>query len=53
MKWRLSTPEPNRSVPPGSVLRKESAKLTLWPLVVATFFMVSGGAYGTEDIVHH
>jgi amino acid transporter len=24
----------------------------LWPLVVATFFMVSGGTYGTEDIVH-
>jgi amino acid transporter len=23
----------------------------LWPLVVATFFMVSGGAYGTEDII--
>jgi amino acid transporter len=28
------------------------AKLTLWPLVAATFFMVSGGTYGTEDIVH-
>ncbi len=27
-------------------------KLTFWPLVVATFFMVSGGTYGTEDIVH-
>jgi amino acid transporter len=26
--------------------------LTLWPLVAATFFMVSGGAYGTEEIVH-
>ena len=25
--------------------------LTLWPLVAATFFMVSGGAYGTEEIV--
>jgi amino acid transporter len=24
----------------------------LWPLVAATFFMVSGGTYGTEDIVH-
>ncbi len=23
----------------------------LWPLVAATFFMVSGGAYGTEDVV--
>jgi amino acid transporter len=27
-------------------------KLTLKPLVIATFFMVSGGAYGTEDIIH-
>jgi amino acid transporter len=32
--------------------QKTSSKLTLWPLVVATFFMVSGGTYGTEDIVH-
>jgi amino acid transporter len=24
----------------------------LWPLVAATFFMVSGGTYGTEDIIH-
>jgi amino acid transporter len=24
----------------------------LWPLVAATFFMVSGGTYGTEEIVH-
>jgi len=31
---------------------KKSARLTLWPLVAATFFMVSGGTYGTEDIVH-
>ncbi len=30
---------------------KKSARLTLWPLIVATFFMVSGGTYGTEDIV--
>jgi amino acid transporter len=30
---------------------KNAVKLTFWPLVVATFFMVSGGAYGTEDIV--
>jgi amino acid transporter len=28
-----------------------SARLGLWPLVIATFFMVSGGTYGTEDIV--
>jgi amino acid transporter len=32
--------------------RKKSIHLTLWPLVAATFFMVSGGTYGTEDIVH-
>ena len=32
--------------------KKKSAKLTLWPLVAATFFMVSGGTYGTEEIVH-
>jgi len=31
---------------------KKSAHLTLWPLVAATFFMVSGGSYGIEDIVH-
>jgi len=31
--------------------RKNSAKLRLWPLVIATFFMVSGGTYGTEDVV--
>ncbi len=32
--------------------KKKGAKLTLWPLVAATFFMVSGGTYGTEEIVH-
>jgi amino acid transporter len=31
--------------------RKAVAKLTLWPLVAATFFMVSGGTYGTEAII--
>ncbi|HTV66473.1 MAG TPA: APC family permease [Bryocella sp.] len=36
----------------SAVARHRSTKLTLWPLVIATFFMVSGGAYGTEDIVH-
>jgi len=34
------------------VPRKKFVRLTLWPLVAATFFMVSGGTYGTEDIVH-
>jgi amino acid transporter len=32
--------------------KRALCKLTLWPLVAATFFMVSGGTYGTEDIVH-
>jgi len=39
--------EPNPPHPRPNNFRK----LTFWPLVVATFFMVSGGAYGTEDIV--
>jgi amino acid transporter len=34
-----------------SIPKKRAAKLTLWPLVAATFFMVSGGTYGTEEIV--
>jgi len=36
-------------VTPG---KKKFVRLTLWPLVAATFFMVSGGTYGTEEIVH-
>ncbi len=39
---------------PSQVLpatKKKGAKLTLWPLVAATFFMVSGGTYGTEAII--
>src|ERR1700704_2732152 len=32
--------------------KRKSAKLMLWPLIAATFFMVSGGTYGTEEIVH-
>ncbi len=36
----------------ASAVPRSSVKLKLWPLIVATFFMVSGGAYGTEDIVH-
>ena len=32
--------------------RKKFVRLTVWPLVAATFFMVSGGTYGTEEIVH-
>jgi len=41
-------PHPLTAVPN----RKKFVRLTLWPLVAATFFMVSGGTYGTEDIVH-
>ncbi len=40
---------PSRAIP---TIKKKSAKLTLWPLVAATFFMVSGGTYGTEEIIH-
>jgi len=47
----LERSSPNSASPAAIALRK-SAKLTLWPLVVATFFMVSGGTYGTEDIIH-
>ncbi|HZR58289.1 MAG TPA: APC family permease [Terriglobales bacterium] len=42
----------SRQNPPSIVPPKKSVRLTLWPLVAATFFMVSGGTYGTEDIVH-
>jgi amino acid transporter len=40
---------PSRVIP---TTKKSIAKLTLWPLVAATFFMVSGGTYGTEEIIH-
>jgi amino acid transporter len=40
---------PSTAIPTA---KKKVAKLTLWPLVAATFFMVSGGTYGTEEIVH-
>ncbi len=43
-------PIPTAISRPASLL-KNSQKLTLWPLVAATFFMVSGGTYGTEDII--
>jgi amino acid transporter len=41
-----------QNVPLNDKTKKKSIRLTLWPLVAATFFMVSGGTYGTEDIVH-
>jgi amino acid transporter len=46
---------PTTSLPtelPPAADTKRLAKLSFWPLVAATFFMVSGGTYGTEDIVH-
>src|SRR6266436_3671150 len=39
---------PSQALP---ISKKRVAKLTLWPLVAATFFMVSGGTYGTEAII--
>jgi amino acid transporter len=46
--------DPTKSQPQSLHLppKKKSARLTLWPLVAAIFFMVSGGTYGIEDIVH-
>ncbi len=38
--------------PPAKSQKQHFVRLTLWPLVAATFFMVSGGTFGTEDIVH-
>ena len=40
---------PSRAI---ATTKKRATKLTLWPLVAATFFMVSGGTYGTEEIIH-
>ncbi len=54
----MATATAPANIPPGfspavAPLKKtKSIRLTLWPLVAATFFMVSGGTYGTEDIVH-
>ena len=49
---KVSPLQPNGPALLGSALGNKPVKLTLWPLIVATFFMVSGGTYGTEDIVH-
>ena len=50
---KLSTASVPSGIQPVSVSPKnKSARLTLWPLVAAIFFMVSGGTYGIEDIVH-
>src|SRR6266481_6264153 len=45
----VPTQLPSRAIPTA---KKRVTKLTLWPLVAATFFMVSGGTYGTEEIIH-
>ncbi|MGI8771584.1 MAG: APC family permease [Acidobacteriaceae bacterium] len=45
---------PKRAIPKRAVPRRAAAtipKLGLVPLIAATFFMVSGGPYGIEDIV--
>src|SRR5579864_2039890 len=38
-----------RAVIPGS--RPLAGKLTLLPLITATYFMVAGGPYGLEDLI--
>ncbi|HEV2424489.1 MAG TPA: APC family permease [Terriglobia bacterium] len=50
----MSRLSPPAQVRPHAPLRakRNTARLTLWALIAATFFMVSGGTYGTEDIVH-
>ena len=44
--------KPQLTPPPAKSQKQQFVRLTLWPLVAATFFMVSGGTFGTEDIVH-
>ncbi|MGA2416666.1 MAG: APC family permease [Candidatus Sulfotelmatobacter sp.] len=51
-RHQTENPQPLAAVPNAVPNRKKFVRLTLWPLVAATFFMVSGGTYGTEDIVH-
>jgi amino acid transporter len=47
-----SAPSQIRQQSLADLPKKKSVRLTVWPLIAATFFMVSGGTYGTEDIVH-
>ena len=51
-RQQTGNPQPLAAVPGNAPNRKKFVRLTLWPLVAATFFMVSGGTYGTEEIVH-
>src|ERR1700688_3735934 len=39
----------NNEAPPSP--RRGSRKLTLLPLIAATYFMVAGGPYGLEDLI--
>ena len=52
-RHQTENPQPVTATPRRNPNAKKAfVRLTLWPLVAATFFMVSGGTYGTEDIVH-
>ena len=52
-RQQSENPRPPAVIPNRNpIAPKKFVRLTLWPLVAATFFMVSGGTYGTEDIVH-
>src|SRR6266850_6623509 len=53
-EYKLSSISVPAQIPSQVISKPETraAKLTLWPLVAATFFMVSGGTYGTEEIIH-
>jgi amino acid transporter len=52
-RQQSENPQPLTDLPNRNpIAKKRFVRLTLWPLVAATFFMVSGGTYGTEDIVH-
>src|ERR1700737_4169712 len=47
----LAPPAPDHSVQSPAPSSPGLRKLTLLPLIAATFFMVAGGPYGLEDIV--
>jgi amino acid transporter len=52
-RQQIENPQPLAAAPNRNPFApKKFVRLTLWPLVAATFFMVSGGTYGTEEIVH-
>lgn len=45
-------PAEGASLRPTGVKNRPRAKLTLLPMIAATYFIVAGGPYGLEDIVH-